>query len=189
MNENLKRELMEALRNIDKLEVETSTAVENMNAKIRESRDEKAREFLSFIREQLSLLEMIKMNNFEHFIVLCCGDDWEGAPNACGSHCRPMGIEFITSFNTLRCRVGRYFLGPDAIDECVVVRENRSTVENYRVWEQFIDRWGEKYKEDVEKEVAKACKKALERRTKEAAEQLERANKKYAEYFREGESK
>lgn len=190
MNETLKRELMEALRNIDKLEVETKTAVDNMNAKIRESRDAKVKEFLTFIREQLSLLEMTKMKNCEHFIVLCCSDDWEGAPNACGSYCRPMGIEFITDgCYGLRCRVGRYFSGANTIDECVVIKEITSKVPNPRIWEQFIDRWGEKDKEDVEKEVARACKKILERRTKESAEKLECANKKYAEYFGGGENK
>ena len=189
MNEALLKKLKnleELAKQAADLETETATAVKFLDADVNESRREKEARICEFLDGMQKMLAAVDYPRNRSVTVLCCGEDWEGKPGACGSHCRSNGV----SISRRVIHFGRYFVGVDAVDEILhyIPAENRLGNGNYDEYRNtIVDRWNADCERRIEQAVAKAAEKHIEDRMKKATENLRAANERYENYF--GENK
>lgn len=191
MNEALLKSLEELAKQATALETETKTAVANLDGKVNSSRREKEQKIGNFLNGMLTILATVDYPHTKRVDVLCCGDNWEGAPGACGSHRRNNGVSICRR----KVHFGRYFSGSDEIDRVIYYNPERNGIDPFcdqssmagRFRNEIVDRWNDDTERAIEKAVADAAKAYIAERTKKATENLRAANERYENYL--GESK
>lgn len=192
MNENLFKELSALAEKVNACETETNRAIKNMNEEIEKGRSAKEQNIVVFLNKMAELYKSAGFEEYHKCIVLCCGSDWDGVPNACGSHRRDIGVSFNTDLHgDVHVVIGRYFSGSALIDYILGVTKNglsRNTnclVKARQLRESVVDRWSDETENRIEKMIAEEVKKNLEQRLANAATALKKTNDDYEKYAKE----
>lgn len=196
MYEDMMNELRKIAAQVDTLETESKKAADNLEKEVQAKFRDKEQHIVEFL---LQMAEVVKSAGFPggaKIDILCCGNHWDGKPNSCGSHCRPIGVRFYRMYCAdipLEIWFGRDFPAVSCIDKILCVKSNRLTVAPSSglssvssiakdLRENILTRWNEETERSIANHVLTACKKQLALRTKAATDKLGAANDRYNKF-------
>lgn len=195
INSELLEKLNAMSAEVAKLETEAQRTADNVEEQIEQSRNEKQAKIVEFL---CSLKDTFKIGGFtggteRNF--LCCGNHWEGKPNASGSHCRSIGVAFRMNYDgEVTIHIGRLFEGHGRIDKIIIVNESGMFRPKHlpcdgseiltELRANFIDRWTEETERGMSEWMTKIVKENLQKRIETATQKLKEVNDKHDEYFK-----
>lgn len=194
MYENMMEELKKLSAQVDAWETESNEAVKNLETEVQKEFSGKEKHIAEFVFQMVDVIMTANIPKGREIKLSCCGDHWEGTPNACGSHCRSIGLCFRRHYDgEIEAWFGRWFIGSGTIDEILCVKPGGfaygHNLANYGISyiaqtlrENILSRWNENTEAAIAKQVFDKCKKELAKRTKDATEKLKAANERYNTY-------
>lgn len=193
MYENMMEELKKLANQVDAWEIESKEACENLEAEVQKEFADKEKHIAEFVNQMIDVIMTANIPRGREIQLSCCGDHWEGVPNASGSHRRSIGLCFRHQYDgSIDAWFGRWFIGTGNVDEILVVKPERLSpsfnlsghcrfvAETLR--ENILSRWNEDTEDAIAKQVFVECKEELAKRTKTATEKLKAANERYSQF-------